>query len=121
MKELLSITSLENLTVKSLHDAFVKLVEIPFDERLMRLFQFVDSNADAEITYQEVLRLFSLLYWQESCCFVTGKLCSSKGYLLCSLPIVVPTSFNRGIRSVLALLRTSAFATSARSTLSCFG
>lgn len=84
MKELLSITSLEDLSVNSLHDAFVKLVEIPFNERLMRLFQFVDSNADAELTYQEVLRLFSLLYWQESCCFVTGELCSSQGYLLFS-------------------------------------
>lgn len=33
------------------------------------------------IIYQEVVRLFSLLFWQESCCFVTGELCSSKGIL----------------------------------------
>lgn len=78
--ELLSVESVEGLTAKSLYESFVKLVEIPFNERLVRLFQFVDSNADAMITYQEVVRLFSLLFWQESCCFVTGELCSSQGY-----------------------------------------
>lgn len=81
---LLSIDSVEGLTVKSLYESYIRLVEVPFSSRLLSFFHFVDSDGDDLLTFQEVIELFSYVYWQEACCFVTGELGSSQGFMLLS-------------------------------------
>ena len=81
---LLSIDSVEGLTVKSLYESYIRLVEVPFSSRLLSFFHFVDSDGDDLLTFQEVIELFSSVYWQEACCFVTGELGSSQGFMLLS-------------------------------------
>ena len=79
--KLLSIDSVEGLTVKSLYESYIRLVEVPLSSRLLSFFRFDD---DELLTFQEVIELFGYVYWQEACCFVTGELCSSQGFMLMS-------------------------------------
>ena len=65
---------------RGMRDLFV---EFPyFDAQFLNLWMKADD--DELLTFQEVIELFSYVYWQEACCFVTGELCSSQGFMLMS-------------------------------------
>lgn len=63
--------------------SLLRSAEKPFDRRVQQLFDMLDRDLNGRLAVMELIRFNQLLYWQEVCVFVMGKLCSSS-----ALPIL---------------------------------
>ena len=71
----LEITEDKPLTMDVLYEKIVHFTEIPLSARLRTLFSLLGNNSK-HISMYHLHWVLLLLYWQEACCFSTGKFCS---------------------------------------------